>query len=253
MTVPSVTQAEFAKRLASFFPVNWAGQDAHTVGVLSDIWAGISQTDYVVHGKLLTVQQQISLLTAVGDQMDNIARDFFGDKFPRNSGESDSAYRTRIVTRLFQPIGTRPGMEDGIETALGTAPTVMEKTEFYQTGAWSDNDDVASGAAYDSGGYMDGSTVCGPFAYDTSGAVLGAGSTISPAHPGAIGYDEAGAYALELGPYQCLIDIQQPEPDDDKFLTYGQIMRLVESLKPLSTICWVKITGPESTDGVPIT
>jgi len=69
---------------------------------------------------------------------------------------------------------------------------------------------------------------------------------------GSIGYDEAGAYASDLGPYQCLIDIQQPEPTDEKFLTFDQIMRLVESLKPLATMCWVKVTGPVSNGGMPI-
>lgn len=215
MAAPELTIDELITRLLSFMPTNWFSPEARSRGGnLYALLKAFADNNLKLYAPVLSTQAQLAMTSATGAQLDGIARDFFGDKLPRMTGESDPAYRGRIVSRLFLPVGTREGMRAALARALGSDPIIVEPTDGATTG-----------------GYSDWVVVYGPLAYDQGGAY-------------------SSSYA---GAYQALITVQQPEPDSAYFLRYAQIMALVDSLRPAGTTMWVRVIGPQSNGGVPIT
>jgi hypothetical protein len=239
-------------------PQPWFSVETKAVGgALYLILKAMATNDHATYQKLLQQEQSISLLTAVGSQVETIAQFFFGDTLPRFTGETDSAYKTRIVNFLFERFGTRQGMYNVLNAALGTPPVIHERNDLLDTfGGYLAAQDGYLPTAYPSGGYYSpGQPIQnygGIFAYDNASTPW--------AHPygpytgigGQLGYNVHGTWLLEIGPYQALIDVQQPEPVDPHFLRYNQIMALITLIKPLGTVSWVKVIGPPSNGGLPL-
>lgn len=217
MLIENTTLNDFIQQLRNYLPVNWFSNAAVTPG--GNTYALLkaeATSEKVINDDLIIVQNQISLVTATGDQIDAIARDFFGNTLPRLPSESDASYRARIVSRLFLRAGTRQAMYDGITAAVQTPPVIRERKGLIAGGGWMQTYPIVRNF--------------GPIGWDTGTAL----------------------YGIDLGPYQALIDVQQPEPTSDHFLTFSQIMALIQAIKPIATTMWVKITGPASTGGIPI-
>jgi len=68
---------------------------------------------------------------------------------PRNPGEPDTAFRTRIQARIFLEKGTRNGMIKALTLLTGRAPKIFEPARPLDTGAYNAGI-LAYGAA---GGY----------------------------------------------------------------------------------------------------
>lgn len=260
MTLPTRTTDQFVKELSGYMPVNWfspaalkPGGNAHA------LLKGMGSQNLVPYEKLATVERQMLLTNATGDGVDMCARDFFGDNLPRLSGEADLAYKARIIARLFLQAGTRQGMSDGVEGAVGVPPVLVEKLQAQNTGGWASWLTGAGGATgVNSGGWLDGAAAAGPFEFagpgeDGGGAFLGSEGVISQSIYGPLAWDTgSGSYDTHLGPFQALVTVQQPEPDSGRFLDVYQILALVDSLKPVGTIMWVRVIGPASNNGIPI-
>lgn len=217
MPIPNVTKEEFLERLAALLPRGWFSQEAVEEGNTHALLSAIADGDDVVYQQLLLVQQQLSLLTAAGDQLDAVVTDYFGENLPRLTGESDAAYRARAVAQLLLPVGTRPGLEAALGRALNSTPRIMEP-----------------GSSRLAGGYASSNwnNVYGPLAWNIAGMWFVASAS--------------------LDPYEGKITVQQPEPGTDYFMTYPQILKLIATVKPVGSKVWVRVLGPDSTGGVPI-
>ncbi len=72
--------------------------------------------------------------TTTGELLDLAAYDFFGDNEQRNANELDDAYRTRWLSKLFQPTGTRPAFIAQITAASGNPPIIFDPRQPRDTG-----------------------------------------------------------------------------------------------------------------------
>lgn len=220
MPVAPVTELEFTQWLISYFPSRWFSNEAQAPGGgLYATAAALASDDVKVYARVLQFYNSITLTNAVGTQIDDIVKDYFGNKLPRLPGEGDAAYKGRAVTRLMLPVGTREGMDLGVFSVVGTHPIILENRDLANSCGWAK---WTPGNKYTA-------QVYGDFAWN-----------------------RAGRFYLNLGAYQALITVYQPEPTSPNFLTFDQIMALVNSLKPEATIMWTQVIGPPSTSGVPI-
>jgi hypothetical protein len=264
--------AELTEQQANNLPLNWFGANAlvkkddqfddgtravKKSGAAYATVKGFAKLDATIYEQLDTINNQFGLTNATGDQVEAIVADFFDDKLPRFAGETDAAYKSRFVTRLLSPTGTRQGMSDAILRMLGTAPIIKELAEASLTGCWSDWSNAANVYCYGGGGYLttdtsSGSTVLtsGPLGYGVCGATFQPQTVPFGSNP--LAYNTDGSYSANLGPYQAFIDVTQPEPSDPKFKTYSQILALIDTFKPFGTTMWVRVQGPVSTGGIPI-
>lgn len=249
---------ELSDRLIDNLPKNWFNADARAVkdptdtesktGFTRSVVSGLAELDTIVYEQNDTVWNQIGLLTAVGTQVDAIARDYFGTKLPRYPGEQDLAYKARIRSRLLSPGGTRAGMIASLELALGTSPVVVEEfTEAGLTGGYMGGS-ASNVITFGSGGVLTGAVPNGQYAYNTRGAWGKTGTAFNPNTVGVIGYNVAGQYGYNggtgLDAYEALITLTQPVVASPNYLTKSQIYSLIEELKPMGTTIWTRFNEP---------
>ena len=233
MSIEILSQSDFTQRLIGLMPANWiASEDLSPGGLSYALLDSFSANDNNNYSALEQIQESLFLTTATGVQIDNIAKDFFGNTFTRNSGESDQSYISRIVSRLFLPLGTKEGLVSAIQRSL-KVPNV--------DGSYTPVTPVIleGNSANVSGGYSDGINVYGPLAYGPQSAVPS-------------GSAAGGLYAWQGGTftYQALITVQQPSQylsdgvtPNPYFMLYLDIMTLVDSVRPLATVLWVQVLG----------
>ncbi len=256
MTIPALSEQEFIDLLVGNLPRGWFSVEDRAPGGATYITLhGAAKNDYTVYQKAIVAQRRGRITTAAGVELDDIATDFFGSTFMRYTNESDSNYRTRLVHRLFNPIGTTAGIVAIVTETLGTVPVVYTRAnQIAASGGYNHDRNVNSLVpTYPCGGYSNGVNPYGGFfAYGVPQSCWAHPQGPYTGEGGQFGYNESGVYLLDIGAYQGLVTVQQPEPDDDHFLTFRQIMALITSLKPYATVAWVRVNGPTSTGGVPI-
>lgn len=79
-----------------------------------------------LYGLIAYAKKQTRIKTATGGWLDLIAFDFFGRRIRRRSGQTDDAFRTRILVELFRPRGTRPAMAAILRDLTGREPRIFE-------------------------------------------------------------------------------------------------------------------------------
>jgi hypothetical protein len=85
-------------------------------------WAGSA-----IYSENAYVQLQMRIATATDKNLDAIAIDFFGiNGLPRNSGENDTSYRSRILNAIMRPATTRNAMNEALTYLIGTSPIIFE-------------------------------------------------------------------------------------------------------------------------------
>lgn len=96
-------------------PGGWLYLLASAVGaVLSDCYTALAY-----------VGLQTRIATATDTNLDAISSDFFGGALPRNQGETDAAFRTRLRTAIFANKATRGGIGSAL-AALGVTFVITE-------------------------------------------------------------------------------------------------------------------------------
>lgn len=220
MAVPTITDQEFIDWVVSYFPSTWfAETEKVSGGGLYAHASAIATGDIALYTKIRLFYNSLTFTNAAGTQIDEIVKDYFGSKLPRLPGELDADYVTRVVTRLMLPVGTREGMRLAIVSTIKTAPLIQERRDLRNPCGW---------ARWTPGNKLTAQTY-GDFAWSRAGTVY-----------------------YNIGAFQALITVNQPEPEDPSFLTFDQIMALIDSVKPEATIMWVRVIGPSSTGGEPI-
>jgi len=137
---------DWAVRLLSTFPAEWAGETARAPGgKLYSLFKAVGAELEVTNNNLLYVFHACRLMTAEGEALDLVANDFLGPAygFPalvtRVLGESDEAFRQRIIDNMFLPAATRPALIKMIERFTGLTPRVIEPWRLQDTGAFDAN------------------------------------------------------------------------------------------------------------------
>jgi hypothetical protein len=111
----------------------WFPSDAPIyAGMLSGIAASLA----FFYSLYLFAAAQTRIATASGGWLDLIAWDFFGARFTRRSGESDTSFRPRILDEILRPRVTRGAIVRALADLTGRAPLVFEPWNPQDAGAY---------------------------------------------------------------------------------------------------------------------
>lgn len=126
--------SDFVSRLRSVLPKRWfADQAPNLTAVLTSL-----ATPWVwLYGLLSYVVIQTRISTATGNWLDIIALDFFGSNLIRQSDETDSSYRSRILNALLRSGATRPAISACIQLLTGSEPRIFEPANCSDAGSYS--------------------------------------------------------------------------------------------------------------------
>lgn len=128
-------QADVFARIKNLLP-NWFGQDAAPTPILDGLLQAPAAVLSFVYSLYQYARQQTRIATASDGWLDLIAQDFYGDTLPRQSGESDSAYRARIQANLFPPSNTIAAISASLTQITGMEPRIVEPWRPALTGVW---------------------------------------------------------------------------------------------------------------------
>jgi hypothetical protein len=176
---------------------------------------------------------QARISTATDSWLDIIALDYFGSDLARESGESDTAFRTRILGALLRGAATRSAISACMQVLTGSEPQIFEPARCGDTGSYSTLANgplpAASGLAYGAAGGWGNLNL--PFQFFVSitlpptpvvGLLAGYGSNAGGYGQGSIAYVD-----LSLLPGQ---------------VTEEDVQNTLSSLLPINTIAWLQIT-----------
>jgi hypothetical protein len=126
--------SDFAARIRAVLPDRWFPSETPVLGALL---AGLGNAWAAIYGMLAYVRAQTRLATATDSDLDLISQDFFGSRLPRSSGETDTAYRARVIAALAREHATRQALSDGLESLTGAKPIIFEPSRPADTGGYS--------------------------------------------------------------------------------------------------------------------
>lgn len=112
--------ARLRATLAPWFP------DPLNAPVLTAVLTGIGDAFAFVYGYLAFAKLQTRIVSATGGWLDLIGWDFFGARFVRRFGESDSSWQPRILQEILRPRQTRAAMALMLTQLTGRAPKIIE-------------------------------------------------------------------------------------------------------------------------------
>lgn len=215
-------QNDMLGRMQALLPRGWFGDSPTVLTALLNGFAAILANVYAV---LAYAKLQTRILTATDGFLDVISADFFGSNLPRRTGESDAAFRNRIVVNLFRERATRKAVIQVLTTLTGRAPLIVEPTRPADTGGYG----IACGYGV-AGAY--GSLVHQYQAFVTAYRPAGVGIPYIAGY----GTSPAGYSRGSRGEYANIGMVQQSVSDAD-------IYAAVASVLPAGVIAWMRISN----------
>lgn len=137
---PTLDADDFATRQGAVFPNGWVSPEARQPGgIFYALMKSIGGQQAFVLSALIYALEATRVQTAVGDALDLVSEDFFGDALPRAPGESDDSFRTRIEAGLTADFvtasgATRAAVSFAVQTITGVAPRIIEPWRPLDTG-----------------------------------------------------------------------------------------------------------------------
>jgi len=216
---------DFFSRLKGLLPSRWFGSPTDSVPIIDAVLTGISQALGFVYALYGFAKMQTRIQTATDGWLDLISADYFGASLPRQTGETDASFRTRILANLFREKATRHAIVQTLTQLTGRAPIIIEPTRPSDCGGYG-----APNCGYGVAGYY-GSVVLPYQAFIIAFLPFSAQGVA-----GMPGYgDPEGGYGVASG-YSSLSLITAGVSDAAIFAT-------VDAVKPAGTIAWVRIAS----------
>lgn len=129
---PTGSTQDIQNRLRSLIPAGWIGSPSPVIDTI--LW-GIAAVLSYLYGLIAYARLQTRIHTATDGFLDLIAIDFYGPGgLPRQAGESDSSYRTRILAGLFPPANTKIAIIAALTKLTGKTPRLVEPWNPSDTG-----------------------------------------------------------------------------------------------------------------------
>jgi hypothetical protein len=220
-------QNDIQARLRAVLPNGWFADEAP---VLSALLAGLANAWAWLYSLLAYVRLQTRIATATDGWLDLIARDYGGPAWARQTGETDTAFRARIMRNLRRLRGTRGALIAGLAELTGRTPVVFEPAYPPDTGGFGS---IGLGWNLQGGwGNLALPYQCFVIAYRPSGGGIastgGWGSTdttfaLGGWNTGALQYGDASLIAGEV--------------------TDAQILATIADCMPAATIAWTALSN----------
>lgn len=240
-----ITPEDWAIRLVALFPYPWLSDTARAIGGIAyAIFFAMGTELNVISQQLYYAWTACRLDTATGQALIDFSKDFFGNNLPKETGETDDAFRLRIKALLLQPQITRPAIINAIQLAFpGTIVRAIEPWNPGYTGYF-------GAAAPNIGCYYDYDSPTVPGLWGDPAARFEGFLEIQLAPATELdfnlwGYDFAAAYDAQTGYFFSPITVLQTQ--------IGQINNLINQIVAMGTQIWVKyingIINPFSVGG----
>lgn len=125
--LPQLTDESYAKRLTQLFPAKWTNSKARTSGgILFGILRAIGSQLAAVNDALVYAKNSTRIATAISNELDIIALDYFGTTLVRRPEETDDSFRTRILSHLLPDGATRAAVSSKLAEVTGVTPRILE-------------------------------------------------------------------------------------------------------------------------------
>lgn len=127
-------QSDFVARLRQLLPDGWfpappVADEQEKAPVLVGVLSGCANVLAWLWLQLADLNNQTRLQTTSGTDLSIKADDYFGTgAFPRLTGETDAAYRQRIIDALVAEKNTRAAIIAAVQSVTGTTATIIEQT-----------------------------------------------------------------------------------------------------------------------------
>src|SRR5579872_395338 len=244
--VSVITPEAWAQRMINLFPYPWLSDAARsTSGIAYALFLAIGTELNFISQQLYYAWSSCRLQTATNGALDLFAMDYFGNNLPRQPGETDNQYRTRIQALLFQPQVTRQAIINAIEFAFpGCVVWAREPWNPSDTGYFADGTSGYPGSYYD----YDSQQI--PSAWGNRDARYQGFLEIqlppgTPLGYNVWGFDFGSAYDAETGYFFPIIQENQT--------LIGRIENLIRQITAMGTEIWVKflngLIAPFTTGG----
>lgn len=212
------------RRLRGYLPP-WFGDEADTP-IINGILNGLAYGGSYVYSLISYTRLQTRIKTATDGWLDMIAADFFGDTLLRAANQSDESFRARILINILRERATRAGLIKILKDLTGRTPIVVEPTRPMDTGSY--------------GGPLIGYGVAGAY----GSLLLPFQAFVTAYRPTGTGIPLVAGYGISTGGYSqpsrasyaSLSMIQGSVTDAD-------IYAAVDSVKPVGTIVWTRISS----------
>ncbi|AZG15421.1 hypothetical protein EHF44_16695 [Cupriavidus pauculus] len=193
---------------------------------MTGILNGLAYVGAFIYSLISYTRLQTRIKTATDGWLDMIAADFFGNALLRAANQSDESFRARILINIFRERATRAGLIRILQDLTGRTPIVVEPTRPADTGSY--------------GGPLIGYGVAGaygsmlmPFqAFVTAFRPTGSGIPLIAGY----GVSTGGYSQPSRASYASLSMIQGSVTDAD-------IYAAIDSVKPVATIVWARISS----------
>ncbi|MEN7527033.1 hypothetical protein [Cupriavidus sp. DL-D2] len=217
-------QQDVYRRLRGYLPP-WFGDEADTQ-IINGLLNGLAYAGAYVYGLLAYARLQTRIKTATDGWLDMIAADFFGSALLRAANQSDESFRARILINIFRERATRAGLIRILQDLTGRTPVIIEPLRPADTGAYG-GPTIGYGVA---GAY--GSMLMPFQAFVTAFRPAGSGIPLIAGY----GVSTGGYGQPSRASYASMAMIQGSVTDAD-------IYAAVDSVKPVATIVWTRISG----------
>lgn len=216
-------QDDFLSRLKGTLPSTWFGSSSPILDAVLSAFAWCASFAYSL---IQYVKLQTRLATATDDFLDMISADFFGTALPRNTNESDTQFRARILIYLFRERGTRNAIISILKALTGRTPKIFE--------AWNPSD---------TGGYN-----IGGVGYGVGGAygslLLNQQVFVTAYRQASTGIPNIAGYGISTGGYNqpseaSYVSLSQLEGN----ITDAEIYAAIENVRPVGANIWVAISN----------
>lgn len=253
---PTITISDMVSRIQALLPFGWFGNGQ--TPVLTALLTGIAVMWVWLNNLIGYVADQGRITTATDVNLDMIAVDFFGPYgLLRKVGESDDAYRARILSLLLAPANTPGAVVQIIKDYFDVTATVFEPAQAGDTGAYGSGPAAQAASAYfqQTGDTSEYQGISQGLAWNTAG---GYGSLALPYQAfvtlpqplqnslaNVAGYTGQvdGSYVGMPGGYDVGAIEWISLSDGNAIVTADEIYSLIASTMSAGTIAWTQITG----------
>jgi hypothetical protein len=111
--------------------------DPANAPILTAVLTGIADAFAFVFASLTFAALQTRIATATGGWLDMIGWDFFGARFTRRNGETDSSWQPRILQEILRPRQTRAAIVLMLQQLTGRTPVIFEAWNTGDMGSYS--------------------------------------------------------------------------------------------------------------------
>jgi hypothetical protein len=201
---------DIAARVRALIPRRWF---AWVAPLRDALLGGLSDSAAWGFALIAFARLQARIATATGIFLDLIAWDFFGARFTRRKGETDTAWRSRIQKEILRPRQTRAAISQMLVDLTSRTPVIIELFNPGDCGGYG----IASMGGYGTGPLCYGSLQFNNNLFVTA---LRAPSQGIPNVDGYGGY--LGGYGIGSAEYASLTAITGPITDAEIYARIAQ-------------------------------